>query len=239
LHAFSRATVSHLQRQTGKSSIKAAYETNNKIVNWVKQGVLRCDDLENRSQVVKFFIHTAEESRKFRNFASMSAIVTALQSNTITRLDLTYDLLPKEAKRSLEEMCALLDPGHNHSAYRAILRSSVDQPCIPLFAVHIRDMHTAFSQGKDVIEIKGVPMINFTKWIGFHTYAKEVFRHKPPDVSKQTKAGVLAYLEHQLHGISVGPLVEQALEQRSSKLGQKEDVMRQLRIPELHAVGMR
>jgi hypothetical protein len=102
-------------------------------------------------------------------------------------------------------------------------------------------MHTAFFQGKDVMEIKGVPMINFAKWIGFHAYIKDIFRYKPPDVSQyhQTKAGVLAYLEHQLRGISVGSAVDQALEERSRKLGQKEEVMRQLRIPELHAVGMR
>lgn len=63
----------------------------------------------------------------------MSAIVTALQSTTITRLGLTYDGIPKDAKRLLEEMSALLDPRHNHSAYRKILRGSTNQPCIPLF----------------------------------------------------------------------------------------------------------
>jgi son of sevenless-like protein len=53
--------ISHLQPQSGKSNvIKATYDTNNKIVNWVKQGVLRCDDLEDRSEVLKFFVHTAE-----------------------------------------------------------------------------------------------------------------------------------------------------------------------------------
>jgi hypothetical protein len=52
--------ISHLQQQSGKNNIQAAYETNNRIVNWVKQGVLRVDDLENRSEVLKFFVHTAE-----------------------------------------------------------------------------------------------------------------------------------------------------------------------------------
>jgi len=73
-----------------------------------------------------------QESRKFRNFASMSAIVTALQSTTITSLGLTYDRLPRDARRMLEEMSGLLDPRHNHSAYRTVLKGS-DNPCIPLF----------------------------------------------------------------------------------------------------------
>jgi son of sevenless-like protein len=57
---FPADCISHLQGQSGKSTIKAASETNNKIVNWVKQGILRCDGLENRSEVLKFFVHTAE-----------------------------------------------------------------------------------------------------------------------------------------------------------------------------------
>ena len=108
-------------------------------------------------------------------------------------------------------------------------------------ALHIHDMHTAFFQGKDLIENNGVPLINFAKWIGFHSLIEDIFQHRPPDVSgyRQAKAGVLAYLEHQLRAISVGSVVDQALEERSSKLGQTEEMMRQLRIPELKAVGMR
>jgi len=108
-------------------------------------------------------------------------------------------------------------------------------------AVHIHDMHTAFFQGRNEVEIKGVPMINFAKWIAFHALITDIFRHRPPDVSRHRQAirGVLAYLEHQLRGISVGSIVDQALEERSSKLWKIEEVMRKLRIPELKAVGMR
>jgi hypothetical protein len=66
----------------------------------------------------------------------MSAIVTALQSTTITRLGLTYDGLPRDAKCMLEEMSGLLDPRRNHSAYRKILKASNNQPCIPLFGMY-------------------------------------------------------------------------------------------------------
>lgn len=79
-----------------------------------------------------------QESRKFRNFASMSAIVTALQSTTITGLGLTYDRIPRDARCMLEEMSGLLDPRHNHSAYRTVLKGS-DNPCIPLFGMHNAD----------------------------------------------------------------------------------------------------
>ena len=67
----------------------------------------------------------------------MSAIVTALRETTITRLELTYNQLPKKAKRMVEGMEALLDPRDNHSAYMATLNSSNNLPCIPLLDEHL------------------------------------------------------------------------------------------------------
>lgn len=52
--------ITHIRDQSAKTSIKVASDTNNKIINWVKRGILRQDDYERRSQVLKFFILTAE-----------------------------------------------------------------------------------------------------------------------------------------------------------------------------------
>jgi hypothetical protein len=100
-------------------------------------------------------------------------------------------------------------------------------------------MHTLFSQAKGVVGTSGTTTINFAKWTEFHTSIKDVFQYKPPDVSKyrQTTAGVLAYLEHELYGISVSSTMDQDLEKLSNKLYQNEDLLRQMRVPEYNAVG--
>ena len=67
-----------------------------------------------------------------RNFASMSAIVTALKSITIARLGLTCDGLPQDVQCMVEKMNSLLDPRYNHSEYMATLRGYNALPCIPL-----------------------------------------------------------------------------------------------------------
>jgi son of sevenless-like protein len=51
--------ISYLRRLGGISNIQAACTTNDRIINWVKHGVLRNDDLETRSNVLKFFVNTA------------------------------------------------------------------------------------------------------------------------------------------------------------------------------------
>jgi son of sevenless len=46
-------------RHGSRNTVKAAYEMNNKIISWVKQSILRYDDLEKRSEILKFFVYTA------------------------------------------------------------------------------------------------------------------------------------------------------------------------------------
>jgi len=40
-------------------NISKVYETNNRIIAWVTESILHYDDLQNRVQVLRFFIHTA------------------------------------------------------------------------------------------------------------------------------------------------------------------------------------
>lgn len=102
-------------------------------------------------------------------------------------------------------------------------------------------MNGVFRQDKDLVEVGGTQMINFAKWTSLHVCMRDVFRYKPPNIPeyRQRKADALAYLEQQLKGISMGSRIDDSMEARSHALEQKEEVMRQLRIPELSAVGMR
>jgi son of sevenless-like protein len=41
------------------AKIKKLYDTNNKIKTWVTQSILHFNDVHDRAEVLKFFIHTA------------------------------------------------------------------------------------------------------------------------------------------------------------------------------------
>jgi len=233
--------ISYFQQQPGENTVRDVLETKYKITCWVQQVILSYDKLGERSELLKFFVSTAEESRNLRNFASMSAIVTAVRSTTITQLELTFDRLPKKYMKMIEEMEAFPNPHDNSSAYVTTLKGSKSLPCVPVLDTHIAEMRTAFFRACEAADVGDVPAINFGRWTEFHKCVKDVFRHKSPDVSqyRQKTAGVLAYLEHQLRGSSIGSTTDQDLDKQSGKLKQQEEMLRELRYAELKGVGFR
>jgi len=96
--------ISYFTQQSGTNHVGDAFDTNHMITHWVKYTILNCHDLEERSRLLSFFVDTAEECRTLCNFASLSAIMTALRDTTITSLELTYDLLREDAKDKVKEM---------------------------------------------------------------------------------------------------------------------------------------
>lgn len=54
--------IAHLRRHPGYNNVQGAYTVNNKIVFWVKDSILHYDRVDQRADVLKFFIHTAQVS---------------------------------------------------------------------------------------------------------------------------------------------------------------------------------
>jgi son of sevenless-like protein len=142
--------ISYLQNPSDSNNLSAAYATSKKIVCWAKKAILQPEELEGRVEAFKFFLNTAhvssssrivlimlslgsKECRRLRNFQSMVAIVTALQSSTVQRLIMTT----KEAVENgrglqaiLHSMEQLLRPDQYHQRYRDAVRQSTAS-CIP------------------------------------------------------------------------------------------------------------
>ncbi|KAG6861734.1 hypothetical protein C0995_012738 [Termitomyces sp. Mi166 len=232
--------IAHLSRRTRSHSVEAAYLTNNKIVLWVKQSVLHYDTIDSRAQVFKFFVNTAVACRNFRNFASVTAIANALHSAPIDRLRLTKRELPPHLRHILDELDDLLDPSSNHKTYRAALReSSSGDRCIPWIAVHLRELYSTLQKYPTAIEVDGVPMINFERYIRFTDRVKEVLHYTAPDLERYRQQGQLAYLEHQLHKVHLTPDIDDELVKRSTTLEADETRDYRARKRELRRLGFR
>ena len=55
--------IAHLKKHPGRNNIEGAYTTNNKIIFWIKDSVLRNDTVEKRVSVLNLFIDTAQVSQ--------------------------------------------------------------------------------------------------------------------------------------------------------------------------------
>ncbi|TFK42874.1 ras guanine nucleotide exchange factor domain-containing protein [Crucibulum laeve] len=235
--------IAHLRRLTIPNNVEAAYLTNNKIVLWVKQSVLHYEEVENRTQVLSFFINTALECLRLRNFASLTAIAIALHSTPIERLKLTRDGLSPYLRRKLDELNDLVDPSSNHRAYRRALERPVDpdyaNTCIPWLPVHLHELHSVLHQNPTVITVDGRPLINFQRYIRFTDRVREILHHQPPSLEQFRQDGQLAYIEHQLRSVQLSTQADDELIRKSDEFHAREGHDYKGRKRELASLGFR
>lgn len=235
--------IAHLRRHAGFNSVEVACSVNNKIVLWVKQSVLHYDTAELRTQVLKFFLNTAHECRKLRNYGSLIAIGIALHSSPIERLKRTKADLSPTMRRKLDELEDVFSPSSNHRGYHDVLNQVDDLKmrgyCIPWLAVHLKDLHSVLKQNPIVVEDQGHPLINFQRYVKFMDRIKEILHYKPPDLEQYRHQGQLAYLENQLKGVQPTANTDDELMEKSIALEAGEVLDFKLRRRELRSLGFR
>ncbi|XP_053505304.1 rap guanine nucleotide exchange factor 1b isoform X2 [Ictalurus furcatus] len=97
--------------------------------------------------------------RKLNNFNSYLAILSALDSAPIRRLE-----WQKQTSEGLEEYCTLIDSSSSFRAYRAAL-ADVEPPCIPYLGLILQDLTFVHLGNPDLIDGK----VNFSKrWQQFN-----------------------------------------------------------------------
>jgi len=136
--------------------------THDKLGEWVKMSILNTEVLGKRADVVDYWIKVAERCRFLNNYASMSAIITALSSTVIGRLHLTWAHASR--KSQLDALLRFNDPSGSFSAYRSLL-NLVDGPCVPFLAMFLTDLVHIQDQVPDTLPSTSTeePLICFTK----------------------------------------------------------------------------
>ncbi|TFK26396.1 ras GEF [Coprinopsis marcescibilis] len=225
-----------------QNHIDIACTVNNKLIHWIKHSVLVSDDVKFRMGVIKFYIHTALECRKLRNYSSLVAIAIALNSTPVERLALTKDLLPAKMTEALANIVSVIQPHGNHSAYRQELETVVDpeysEYCIPWLAVHLKQLHTVLVENPRVVEVERRHLINFQRYVKFVDQFNDVLAFKPPDLEQYRDQGQLAYLEHQLANVTVSDSADDELMARSIALEAGETQLVRQRVLEKQTLGM-
>jgi Rap guanine nucleotide exchange factor 1 len=97
----------------------------NKMSYWTRSRILESEEAKDRERLVMKFIKIMKHLRKLNNFNSYLAILSALDSAPIRRLE-----WQRSITEGLKEYSALIDSSSSFRAYRQAL-ADTEPPCIP------------------------------------------------------------------------------------------------------------
>ncbi|XP_057216195.1 rap guanine nucleotide exchange factor 1b isoform X7 [Triplophysa rosa] len=131
----------------------------NNMSYWVRSIIMQQEKAQDREKLLLKFIKIMKHLRKLNNFNSYLAILSALDSAPIRRLE-----WQKQTSEGLEEYCTLIDSSSSFRAYRAAL-AEVEPPCIPYLGLILQDLTFVHLGNPDFIDGK----VNFSKrWQQFN-----------------------------------------------------------------------
>ncbi|KEF55787.1 uncharacterized protein A1O9_08538 [Exophiala aquamarina CBS 119918] len=150
-------------------NVQALILHSNQLTNWVAEMILAHPELKKRVAVIKQFVAIADRCRALNNFSAVTAIISALGTSPILRLNRTWQQLNPKTQALLESMRSLISTSKNFSLYRETLHAATP-PCIPFLGVYLTDL--IFIEDGIASLMKGSELINFAK----RTKTAEVIR---------------------------------------------------------------
>ncbi|RMZ93018.1 ras-GEF domain-containing family member 1C-like isoform X1 [Brachionus plicatilis] len=116
-------------------------------VSWlVCTEIVKISDLEKRVKIVDFFIDTALYCYRVRNYNSLMAIITGLQSYPTSRLKETWNYVDKN---KWNKLVYFSDPLNNYRNYRNLFKNNKqkkpDKLIIPAFSIIMKDLNFYFN----------------------------------------------------------------------------------------------
>ncbi|KAI2811890.1 Rap guanine nucleotide exchange factor 1 [Blomia tropicalis] len=106
----------------------------NKMSFWTRSIILSCEEPKEREKCVMKFLKIMKHLRKLNNFNSYLAILSALGSAPISRLEWS-----KSIQETFKDYHALIDSSSSFRTYRTVL-AMTKPPCIPYIGLILQDL---------------------------------------------------------------------------------------------------
>ena len=131
-----------------------------KFVYWLEKEIVECPNLEERQAIICRLIEMLQVLYELNNFNGLFEIISALESSSIHRLELTFNGLPTKSVKIKNEMCELRGGGH-FQRYKELL-AQINPPCVPFFGKYLTELVHLEQGNPDYIE-NNKQLINFSK----------------------------------------------------------------------------
>ena len=102
----------------------------NHVSFWTVQEILNESNIRSRAEVVSHFIRIAKKLHELNNLHTLWAIVSALRSAPIFRLQKTWNTVPKKDIQLMERLADLFSD-HNNSEKLRQHMDTLKLPCVP------------------------------------------------------------------------------------------------------------
>ncbi|KAL8621118.1 hypothetical protein ACOMHN_048160 [Nucella lapillus] len=111
----------------------------NHVNFWVQREILNCQTLKTRSDALSHFIKTCKRLLDLNNLHGAKAVLSALQSAAIFRLNHTWMMVSRKDKATYEKMADLFNEDDNRQKLREAM-DCVKLPCIPYLGLYLTDL---------------------------------------------------------------------------------------------------
>lgn len=173
---------------------------------WVCTEVLRRDKVQDRVNVVTYFVDIIKHSVAINNFNAAAALIGGLSHSSVSRLKTTWEKLPAKVMQDFNRMTTLFEMGKNYKNYREAVKVC-KPPVIPYLALIPKDL-IAIEEGNPTILDNG--LINFHKLRLLAKLVKYVSQIQQPLYVHPQDPVLQDYLRNKLGG-SKGLLTEKEM----------------------------
>lgn len=120
-------------------NVRAMSTLSTDLANLVADSILQLEDPKKRAAVIKQWVKIANKCLELANYDSLIAVVCALNTSNIIRLERTWSSVSSKTKSLLEQLKGIVDVSRNYAVLRQRLRNHVP-PCLPFVGTYLTDL---------------------------------------------------------------------------------------------------
>ncbi|KTW32685.1 uncharacterized protein T551_00170 [Pneumocystis jirovecii RU7] len=174
------------QKTNTSTTVKAMAALSTDITGWVAESILSQNDIKKRTAVMKQWIKIGNKCLELNNYNTLMAIVSGLNSSTISRLKKTWNTLSTKSKNIFDNLRSITDCSRNYAIYRSRLKENLP-PCLPFLGLILTDItfieegnpsYRSFRNSSSITH--SIQLINYDKYIKIYSIISKLQQFQEP-----------------------------------------------------------